>query len=193
MCSNWRVLSILASSSPTFRAPTIAILICSSRRRICIIRRTPYEPKPPAMLNSVGLPMPTAVAPRARALMISVPRRIPPSTKTCICPPRICGANRLISRRVSKGGCAVSWERPPWLERTMPSTLCSNANAASSWHWIPLMTMGNFVMCLNQSTIPQSNPGQLRQRCNFSVRGFPQPRACRTNTRPGRQTRRTSS
>lgn len=74
-----------------------------------------------------GRPARQKSAPRARALKISVPRRIPPSTAMGILP----FATGTISRRTSRvEGTLSSW-RPPWFEITIPSKPYFMASSAS--------------------------------------------------------------
>ena len=91
--------------------------------------------------------MPTAVAPKASALKISVPRRMPPSMNTGMRPPTaatISGRHSMVERRVSS-------PRPPWFDTTMPSAPACMASTASSGDTMP------FTMNLTDTN--------LRKRC----------------------------
>src|SRR2546425_816795 len=68
-------------TSATVRVPQLPMTSFSSPCRISRTRSTPGCPKAPSPHRN-GRPTPTALAPSARALNISVPRRNPPSTKT---------------------------------------------------------------------------------------------------------------
>ena len=83
---------------------------CAALRR----RRAPRAASP----YSGARPSSTALAPSARALAMSLPRRTPPSTSTSSRPPTAASTAGSIA---SPLGAASSW-RPPWLESTMPST-----------------------------------------------------------------------
>lgn len=74
------------------------------------------------------LPTKQCVAPKANALKISDPRRIPPSRASGILPAAT-GAQAL--KESSEAGTPSSW-RPPWLEITMPSTPYLMASSTSS-------------------------------------------------------------
>mmetsp|Transcript_27216 Transcript_27216/g.70621 ORF Transcript_27216/g.70621 Transcript_27216/m.70621 type:complete len:220 (+) Transcript_27216:297-956(+) len=125
--------------------PSSAMLVVSSLRIMCRARCTPAWP-PTASANSSGRPMPTAVAPNARALMTSVPRVKPPSTSTGTRP----STRRTMPSSTSIGAGAKSSWRPPWLDTMMPSTPWSSASAASSWHSSPLTRMGSLQMDCSQ-------------------------------------------
>ena len=48
---------------------------------------------------------------------------------------------------MSKDGCVVSRERPPWFDSMMPCTPYETALMASAAPWIPLMTTGRRAVC----------------------------------------------
>ncbi|WDK18302.1 hypothetical protein CGRA01v4_09587 [Colletotrichum graminicola] len=74
--------------------------------------QTPLHALPSSSTGTSLLPMPTATAPSARALTVSVPHLIPPSTKipslAVVRGAKRCGAYLMISRSVNMGACAVS-------------------------------------------------------------------------------------
>lgn len=119
---NRAVFSKCSPNSERFVTPRNTMFASISCLKMVIARRTPSSPYPDAKLYRNGRPSPTAVAPSARALSTSVPRRIPPSMKICMRLRSRNGACRRISSSVRRGGCAVSWDLPPWLERTIPCT-----------------------------------------------------------------------
>jgi hypothetical protein len=83
--------------------PACRIIVLNSRRNISRTASTPGWPNAPSPHASC-LPVPTAVAPIATALKMSVPRRIPPSTITGILPatPSITsGKLSIVGRRLS--------------------------------------------------------------------------------------------
>lgn len=87
----------------------------------------PFNKALTAKPQIAGRPARQKSAPRARALKISVPRRIPPSTAMGNLP----FATGTISRRTSRvEGTLSSW-RPPWLEITIPSKPYFMASSAS--------------------------------------------------------------
>jgi hypothetical protein len=74
-----------------------------------------------------GRPTPTALAPIASALTMSVPRRKPLSIKTGMRP----FSAATISVNMSIVAGTPSLTRPPWFETTTASTPCSAASTAS--------------------------------------------------------------
>ena len=99
---------------------------------------TPFCP-PAASPHKTALPRNTALAPRAKALRISVPLRTPPSKKTSTFLPW--HAWMTSSRTSIVAGVVSSW-RAPWLETKIASAPCYKAMRASSAHMIPLATTG---------------------------------------------------
>ena len=89
-----------------------------------------------------------AVAPRATALTMSLPRRTPPSQMISTRPPTASATGATRSRAAG----ASSSCRPPWFDRATASTPTSAAILASSTVWIPLITIGPFQTERNQST-----------------------------------------
>ena len=65
--------------------PSSLIVRSRSARRISTARRTPASPAAPSPY-AYARPTSTALAPRQSAFATSLPRRIPPSTSTSICP-----------------------------------------------------------------------------------------------------------
>src|SRR2546425_4695046 len=117
--------------------PERAMASFSSSRMDSSIRRTPFSP-PTASAQRYGRPTSTALAPRARALRTSLPRRTPPSISTSILP---LTASTTSGRASSVPGAPSSC-RPPWLETMMPSTPASTARPASSAVTTPFSTSG---------------------------------------------------
>src|SRR3546814_14644446 len=76
----------------------------------------------------------TALAPRARALTTSEPRRTPPSITTSIWCPTVSAIGLTI--RIAAG--VPSRLLPPWLETESPETPASTARLASSMRHPPL-------------------------------------------------------
>ena len=84
------------------------------------VRSTPAWPPAPKP-HSAARPIPTPLAPKQSALTTSVPRLMPPSTRTSTLD-STSGQYFRISRRVWMAGGAVSAALPPWLERMIPLT-----------------------------------------------------------------------
>ena len=80
--------------------------------------------------------MPTASAPRARALKMSAPRRTPLSMSTGtrpFTPATTSGRQSMVPRRLFSA-------RPPWFETNTPSARISTASSASSRVTMPFST-----------------------------------------------------
>ena len=105
---------------------------------------SPSEPNP----KTYGRPTSTALAPNASALSTSVPRRIPPSTKTGTRPATLsatCGSASMVAGTVSR-------LRPPWLETMIPATPALTARSASSGLSTPFSSSGILAKERSHST-----------------------------------------
>lgn len=99
--------------------------------------------------------MRTALAPRARALTTSVPRRMPPSTRTGMRP-----SMRSTTRgRAWMVAGTVSRFRAPWFETMMPAAPASSPRAASSAFRTPFKRTGTFAKDRSHSTSFQVSDG----------------------------------
>src|SRR3990170_154225 len=102
--------------------------------------------------------MRTALAPRASALRMSVPRRMPPSRRTSHRP---CTASTTSGSASIVAGAPSSW-RPPWFETMMPAMPWSRAMRASSAVMMPLSRTGSEVTERSQSMSLQLSEGSMR-------------------------------
>ena len=111
-----------------------------------------HAPSSPAAARPqhAGRPTSTAVAPRASALKISVPRRNPPSTSTGTRP----STASTISGSTVIGAWTESSCRPPWFETTIPSTPTSTPIRASSAVMIPLTRSGTGAASRIHEVVP---------------------------------------
>ena len=135
--------------------PSRAMVVSTSCIRIRIALLTPLSPKARAYKN--GRPNPTAFAPSARALTISVPRIMPPSTITSQ-HVKTSGQCFRIDTKVSTADGAPSSCRPAWLESHGLTLQCIH-NAASSQDCIPLTAIGRSLILLSHLiALSQSRP-----------------------------------
>mmetsp|Transcript_2440 Transcript_2440/g.8579 ORF Transcript_2440/g.8579 Transcript_2440/m.8579 type:complete len:218 (-) Transcript_2440:579-1232(-) len=118
---------------------------------------TPSSPEC-ARPHTTGLPMNTALAPSAKALITSVPRITPPSRYTSARPPTaetMAGSTSMVAGTVSS--C-----RAPWLLTQMPSTPWRTASSASSGVMTPFTTILMLVFLRSHWMLLQSSVGSTR-------------------------------
>lgn len=112
-------------------------------------------------------PMKQKSAPKASALKISEPRRIPPSTAIGIRPLAIGAQTR---RASSVDGMPSSW-RPPWLEMTTPLTLYLRASSISSGVVTICHTISGWSPCFTTAMVSTYHPwARWAMKCAPSTR-----------------------